>query len=76
MFPAEGDGVTSIRPADVRRLTALSDTVDALIAAAIEVGRSENPDRTGVERIRLTVLALSVPEADWLLPVAPPEVRP
>ncbi len=54
-------------PETAKRLSLLSDYVDALIAAAIRVGRSEfQSDRTFVERCRLNVLALAVPEADWL----------
>lgn len=57
--------------ADIRRLSLLSDHVDALIAAAIDVGRRGDGERAVVERCRLNVLALAVPEADWLTPVIP-----
>jgi hypothetical protein len=37
-----------------------------LIADAIALGRDPTRDRSAVERGRLNVLALSVPEAEWL----------
>jgi hypothetical protein len=55
-------------PDVLRRLSVLADTLDGLIAAAIALGRNEaTGDRPTVERLRLNVLALAVPEAAWLI---------
>ncbi len=56
---------------DLRRPSLLSDYLDALIAGAITIGRTGDGDRTYVERCRLNVLALAVPEADWLVRIVP-----